>query len=225
MRAALSIMVVTKGEQCVLPMIREMGDLALELGAEWVIGLDGEEALAVAMLEGWGDIAKLVVVRSAGYLESVHDTVLSVCGGDYVLRLDDDETCSMELRGWLARKGYATHRHWRFPRQHLWESTEQYIVHPNLWPDDQTRLSQREFAGGRTAIHCVSPFGKGIRAPGTILHHKFLIRPLAERIAIAARYEAVRKGAGTGKFLVFATPELAIEHLDVRPVAENVIHA
>jgi hypothetical protein len=221
----LSLFCVTKGEACVLPLLREQMELAVELGCEWVLGLDGPDALACAFIEDFGKVAKLVAVHSDGYLESVHDTVLAACGGDYVFRLDDDETPSMELRAWLARKGYTAHRHWRFPRQHLWETPQQFIANAPLWPDDQTRLSARQFAGGRTTVHAASPFGKGIRGQGTILHHKFLLRDLAERVAIAARYEAVKPGAGTGKFLAFAAPELAIPSLDLRAVAENAVVA
>jgi hypothetical protein len=225
MADALTILCVTRGEACVLPLLRQMGDLALELGAEWVLGLDGEAALAVAIEEDFGRIAKLVAVQSDGYLESVHDTVLAAAGGDYVFRLDDDESCSEELRHWLTRKAYTTHRQWSFPRQHLWATPGQFLVHPILWPDYQTRLSQRAYAGGRTTIHCPSPFGKGVKATATILHHKFLIRPVEERALIAGNYEMVKPGAGTGKFQVFATPEWILPQLDVRPVAETTVRA
>ena len=208
-----------------MPLLHEQRELAQEFGAEWVLGLDGEDALAAAFVEGFSDVAKLVAVHSDGYLESVHDHVLGACSGEYVFRLDDDESVSIELRAWLARKGYTAHRHWRFPRQHLWGSTEQFLANAPLWPDDQTRLSARQFAGGRNTVHAASPFGRGIRGPGTILHHKFLLRDLDERIGIAARYEAIRPGAGTGKFLAFATPELALKSLDLRPVAENAVIA
>jgi hypothetical protein len=55
-----------------------------------------------------------------------------------------------------------------------------------------------------------------------IVHYKFVVRSLAERQDLALRYEAVRAGAGYGPYQAYTLPELALERLDVRSVADGI---
>jgi hypothetical protein len=158
---------------------------------------------------------RFLPIASQGYIESVLDEALTACRGEYILRLDDDETLSPRAVRWLGDGGYREADHWKWPRAHLWGSPARYIPAAPLWPDWQTRLSVREKAGGRGVIHAGSPFGGGEEAPGAILHWKFLVRDRASRRAILDRYETIQPGAGTG-FLPFHLPEEAwAERADV----------
>jgi len=196
---------VTKAEPFAIRFLNDAGTLAEQLGAQFVIGADGPDALdtVIRQVEKPGTI---IGVHSAGYLESVHDDVLRVCRGEYVLRLDDDESCSHAMQCWLANGEYLQHDLWKFPRAHLWIDETRYIVNRALFPDHQTRLGTKEKMGGRTTIHCGSPFGGGEEAPVLLLHHKFLVKPLEERRAIVERYDRIAAGAGSA-FRVFSVPE------------------
>ncbi len=209
----LSIMCVTKAEPFAIPFLQQMATLASNLDAELIVGLDGawDDDHPTEVLGRWFDlglpcIGGVFAVQSQGYLESVHDDLLRYCSGRYVLRLDDDERVSESMAAWLAFGEYRAEPHWKFPRAHLWGSPDRYIVNSPLWPDHQTRLSVREMAGGRTSIHCGSPFGGGAEAPVVIQHHKFLVKPLEERRAIVERYNRIQPGAGDA-FLAFSVPE------------------
>jgi hypothetical protein len=196
---SLSIFTVTKAEPHAERFLREMIDLSGQLGAEFLIGCDGFGAMTEVV--DWfhrhgGPEPHIVLAESDGYLESVHDAVLAETTGDYVLRLDDDESVSLAMERWLAAKSYEADDHWCFARAHLWGDARTMLVTPHLWPDWQTRLSVRAKAGGRNVIHGGSPWGAGRQAPGVLLHHKFLVRTRAEREAIADRYDAIRPGAG-----------------------------
>jgi hypothetical protein len=198
----LSILCVTRFERHALPFIADMASLAKDLDAEFVLAADGArpyQSLNALGYQPWR-------VASTGYVESVLDDALALCQGDYVLRLDDDERCSAGMRRWLVNGGYLSARHWRFARAHLWRDTRHVLVTPHLWPDVQTRLSLRNMAGGRSAIHSGSPHGGGTDAPCSIEHHKFLVKSLEERREIIARYDSIQPGAGS-QFRAFSCPE------------------
>lgn len=201
---SLSIFCVTKAEPHAGAFLEEMRLLSLALGSQFVIGADGPDAERV--LRDLGFRRHLIRVDSAGYLESVHDQVLGACTGDYVLRLDDDERCSPAMLLWLRNEGYRIDHHWHFARAAMWTPAT-LLVTDKLWPDPQTRLSLNGMAGGRDHIHAGSPYGQGTQAPGVIEHYNFILRPLAERRLKAARYEAIKPGAGSGGMLPFIVPE------------------
>lgn len=200
----LSILCVTKAEPFTPPFLYDLVQLGQQIGAQVVFAADGPEA--VQRLTGLAGV-KIVPVQSRGFLESVLDTAVEACDGEYVLRLDDDEKCSPAMKGWLERESYTAAPHWKFARAHLWHSAMFCIMEAPLWPDHQTRLSLKHLAGGRRSIHAGSPFGGGRLAPVIIEHHKFLVKSYKERAAIAARYDSFGIGLGTGGFLPFNLPE------------------
>lgn len=196
----LSILCVTKAESCVLPCLRQLEIVAGYVGAEMVMVLDGvDEYLGQALPR----------VDSRGYIESVLDQAIAHTTRSYVFRIDDDESMPTSLISWLYNGGYRAAPHWKFSRAHLWGSEARFITNPPLWPDHQTRLSIRAMAGDRHTVHCGSPHGGGDLAPAPLLHHKFLVRGLDDRLGIVDRYEQAQAGAGYN-FSVFSTPELVL---------------
>lgn len=213
----LSILTVSQGKPFAFPFLDFFRESAAALKAELVVVADGAQA-AGAMREHGIPVAR--TVSSKGYIESVLDAAVETCSREYILRLDDDETFSWPMFRWLESAEFVTHDHWKFPRAHLWGNPETFIMHPQLWPDHQTRLSVRAKSGGRTTVHAGSPHGGGEVAPVVIKHHKFLIKTREEREAIAAGYDRVHPGYGTGGMLAFSLPEDAITAMDLRPLTE-----
>jgi hypothetical protein len=204
---SLSILCVTQAEPYADRFIDDMAVLANTLNAEFVVLAD--RMPRGCWLEHHPGFDKLVHCESQGYLESVLEQGVAECGGDYILRLDDDERCSEEMATWLKLRKYEHAEHWKFNRLHLWNDERHCLRTPQLWPDVQTRLSIKSKSGGRTSIHTGSPFGGGDIAHVSIEHHKFLVKTFEERKAIAARYDAVQPGTGTGGMMAFNLPEIA----------------
>lgn len=212
----LSILCVTQYQSYSLPFLTELDAITRlynrmsgQRAAELVILADGVQAaegLAESAIE-----AKIVTVHSHGYLESVLETGVSVCQGDYIFRVDDDESCSTALISWLMNSKFLAADHWKFPRLHLWGNTRQVIMTPHLFPDHQTRLSVKAKSGGRHTVHAGSPFGGGEIAPCAILHHKFLVKSYDQRLAIAQTYDRFGEGYGTGSMAPFSLPERAYD--------------
>lgn len=198
----LSILCVTKAEKFALEMLVRMREQANLLEAELVIVQDGET------LADWVKplADNYALVRGKGYIESVLDMAIDVTSGAYVLRMDDDESISPEMMSWLLHGKYKSGDHWAFPRKHLWQDGY-YIASQPLYPDLQTRLSTREKSGGRHGVHDGSPYGTGKVADVSIWHHKFRLRNLPERRKIAAKYDQLREGGGTGLWHAFNLPE------------------
>lgn len=215
MKTGLSILTITKAEPFAERFLASMNRLSVSLNAQHVVAADGQEAAKTLLNMTWLRLPLIIVVNSKGYLESVHDDALIYCDGEYVLRLDDDERCSPAMIDWLLREEYRKADHWKFPRAHLWKDTSTVMLTPQLWPDHQTRCSKYALAGGRTWIHCGSPFGGGEEAPCVIEHHKFLVKSFEERQAIANRYDQISRGAGSSGMLAFQLPEAAYADQDV----------
>jgi len=190
----LSILIITKGEQHAHEFCRRARSLATLTGAELVIVGDGKQGQAMAMR--YADLA--CIMYSAGYLESIYHAAVQKCGRDYVFRLDDDEAASSALIAWLQEGKYLDAELWAFPRCNLWGDRDHFIADHPLWPDLQTRLGKKGLMGGRYNIHDGATHGTGRIAPVAIEHYKFVIKDRAEREAIAANYDRVRPGAGTG---------------------------
>lgn len=205
----LSILCVTKAEDCVLDLLHKLEMDALYLSAEFVLVADGEEAHRKLTHSGFDRLAKgsnIPIVHSKGYIESVLDEAVEYTTRDYILRIDDDESTSPPMLEWLLSGVWASHDNWTFPRAHLWGDDGHYISNSPLWPDYQTRLSVKAKSGGRLAIHAPSPYGAGEIAPVPILHHKFLVRSYQDRVRILDGYEHMQEGAGKG-FISFSLPE------------------
>lgn len=182
----LTVLCVTAGGSYGWEFISEMEELADDLVASFV-EYDGSEAT---------------------HLEQILDDAVAKCDDGYILRLDDDERVSNGMYQWLLAHRYEEADHWAFPRANLYPD-EEHRAGGILWPDLQTRLSVKEKSGGRNRIHVGSPFGTGEVAPVVIEHHKFLVRPLMDRIAQAREYERILVGAGRSKeYGPFQTPEL-----------------
>jgi hypothetical protein len=192
----LSILCVTRAHPVNVGCIERLMDLALLCkDSELVLAADGEEA--GRDLRYLDRLARVVHVRSRGYVESVLDEALDACQGEYVLRLDDDEQASVAMAAWLALENFVEADHWRFPRAWLWPDRRHYILAPPHWPDEQTRLSVRSKAGGRTYIHAGSPHGPGTLAPVAIEHHKLLLHSKETRRDLVAHYDSILAGSGT----------------------------
>jgi hypothetical protein len=199
----LTVLMVTRGDPHARRFVEYAQHLADRLGCWFLLGCDGEAALELAdAVACWR-----LPVSSNGAIESVLDTCVAACSSGYVLRLDDDESCSPELADWLVSREWETHDHWAFPRRNLFPDESSFITSDPLWPDCQTRLSVRAKAGGRTAVHAGSPYGTGRVCPHPIDHHKYIVRDQHERAAIADRYERIQPGAGTGHYRLFSLPE------------------
>jgi hypothetical protein len=208
----LTVLCVTKAEPHAEPFVAAMLKLAQACDAELVVAADGFDAFETVL--SWDDVAdeaELVAVHSKGFLESVLDYALESVRGDWVLRLDDDERVNAPLGAWLQERAFVRSPVWSFRRLNLWGDADHALCDKTglLWPDPQTRLTDRALAGGRKAIHAASPHGQGVWAPQpcALEHHKFLVKSLEERRAIATKYEALQPGAGSGVFLPFSVPE------------------
>ena len=201
---SLSILCVSKAEPFALPFLSSMVHLGEAVDADVVFAADGWPAYQILK-----DLrsTKVIKVESRGYVESVLNTALEHCDGDYILRLDDDEKASPSMVEWLKNREFESEPHWKFPRAHLWRDTSMFIAAAPLWPDHQTRLSVQSMAGGRTTVHAGSPFGGGEEALVVLEHHKFLVKSTQERRTIAERYDRVHPGYGTGGMLAFNLPE------------------
>lgn len=190
----LSILCVSRLEPEVCDLLSRLYDQSVTIGAEFVLVVDVSEDKSSFTY----DLSHLPpitgFVKSSGYIESVLDEALTYTHGEYILRIDDDESLSEGLVDWLKREQYRSHDHWRFPRPHLWQDEDHYLTSLYLYPDYQTRLSVRSKSGGRTSLHARSPFGSGVLAPYLIYHHRFLVRSVEQRRETARKYELLEKG-------------------------------
>lgn len=218
----LSILCITKAEPHAWPHLQHLAQVAEKVGAQLVVMADGKTAAQAILARGYGRRGNVGVAQSKGYLESLLDDAVALCAGRYVLRMDDDESCTPAMVDWLEAGAYQAEPHWKFPRAHLWGDGTRFVMDAPLWPDHQTRLSLRERSGGRRTIHAGSPFGGGAEAPVLIAHHKFLAKPAAERRAIAERYDRIAGiGHGTGSMLAFSVPEDVYTQVTLCPIGDG----
>jgi hypothetical protein len=216
----LTILCITKAEPHSFDFLEYMAEACDELQASFVVVADGSEACS-RVYEA--DIAYDLLRQfdSLGYLESIHDAALSLCPEGYVLRLDDDEYIGPAFVEWLKGGFYKSEPLWKFARAHVWTcgEDEMIITNPPLWPDHQTRLGKKQYMGGRTHIHCGSPYGGGAEAPVYIEHHQFIVRTREEREEKVRRYDSIAPGHGTS-FRLFSVPE-EIEDLRLVPLGNG----
>ena len=194
----LTVCCVSRGDEKSLPFLRKMRDWCDRTNSEFLLAIDGADVPEFS--------STCIKVRSLGYIESVLDSVIDHCSGDYIFRLDDDEFFSDKLSNWLEQnKSNFEDDVYSFSRFNLWKNEDYFI--PGLYPDTQIRLTTKEKAKGRNKIHNISPYGFGTTLHLPILHYKFLIRSYEERKEIAEKYESVSTGAGFGDYLVYNLPE------------------
>jgi hypothetical protein len=121
------------------------------------------------------------------------------CGGDWILKLDDDEVPSRRLLQGLREAADPLVTHVWFPRRCLFESDDRYLDGPPWVPDFQLRLSVNDdrlvrFPGVlHVPIGVVGP----ARYVDDPIYHLALLRPRQERERKAAAYERERPGLRT----------------------------
>lgn len=188
----LSLLVVTRADPETHIYTRGLERLARGFGAEYVLAVDGDAD---------PPCDSDVLVRVGGgprtYLGAVLNDAIPACNGQYILRLDDDESVSIALLRWLAdwMAGRVEHvQQYIFPRLNLWGDERHALAGFHYYPDWQGRLSTPDLAR-RSRIH--EPWSGDARpVDAAILHHYFLLHDadaLAERARIA---EAIEPGAG-----------------------------
>lgn len=221
----LSILCVTRGEAHAWRFLQAMLATAKAIVSasvpevEVVFAADGpeaERALEAPRYVGF-TIAR---VDSAGYMESVLDPAVERCSGDYILRIDDDERCSPAMVEWLKSGAWSSEPAWAFATAALWGDDQHVLTMPELWPQYHTRLTVKARAGGRSRIHAPDSRGRGAIAPVILEHHKFLVKSLEERAAIAERYNRIQPGAGKPQH---STPELAYDTLTLAPLGDGTL--
>jgi hypothetical protein len=210
---SLSIACVTQSAPHARPFLEGMATVARSIGAQFVLAVDGGPCDVQADVTVW--------VQSRGFLESVLDEAVWRCGGDYVLRLDDDERCSPAMVAWLLSGAWRASAAWKFATAGLWGTAQDVLVMPELWPQYHVRLTTKALAAGQTRIHQRHRADAQARvAPCVLEHHKFLVKSLDERKAIRQRYERVQPGAGKA---CHSVPELAYEALVVAPLGDGTL--
>lgn len=210
---SLSILCVTNNQhQDVARHILRMHNLAVFVGAEFVLGLD---RVGAKDAEFYRETANKTLELCADKLqEDVLDQAVAACSGDWVLRLDDDELVSEALEVWLSKKRYETGNLFAFPRIYLYPDDQHYLTNPGMYPDLQTRLGRKSLMFGVNYVHAGNPNGTGTVIPYAIEHHNLLVKTRAEREAILARYESLRPGAGTvSHYARYNVPELFYQEL------------
>ena len=206
----LSILTVTRAEPHTARFLRHFRAVADMLSAELVVAVD-----RAPRPDCHAD--RYVAVEASGAIEDVLVQAHAACSGDYVLRMDDDETlCPMAilaLSKWCSVESDS--KLYAFRRANLWGDQWHAISSGSLFPDPQSRLMPRE-RETRTSVH--EGFSFDGLFPGLILHHKFLIKSHAERAMVAARYESKKAGCGSGHYLQFSVPEDCFRQIETFPV-------
>ncbi len=214
----LSIVCITNGESHVMPFLLKMRHAADEIGAELVIGADGEEAMRLAQ----NVTNRIVTVKSKGYIESILNRVMAAAEGVWILRIDDDEEISPALLSWLKKKSYRSSPLWRIPTMALWENSDQFVVTKPLWPDVHLRLTTWQYRlGWDPKPHAPAPHHTDDIAPGAFLHYKYLLHDYDERKKVADHYESISSGAGHGIHKVFTLPEDVYQRLELMQVNDG----
>jgi hypothetical protein len=190
--------------------IEKFARLVAELpDTELVIAVDRAPTALIAE----SDLVHAISVESQGYIESVLDEGINACRGEYVLRMDDDEVITPAMSMWLHERLYEAHPAWKFATANMWQDDKSFIFNAPLWPDHHDRLALKQYAGGRGKTPHAGAVYPGVLAPVVFEHHKFLVKSYDERVQIAARYDAIGQGLGTGGMTAFTLPERAFDSL------------
>lgn len=179
----LSVLVVSEGRPEAWPFIGEAEQLAVSLGAEFVLALDTHDWADTLTRDQLGAIRvdsktkRVVFVDShgAGYWAACANQGFDACRRRYVFRLDDDERASPGLVAWLrewVRHSTAADQY-TFNRAALWPDADHRIDAPPWWPDPQMRLALRERCY-RSTLH--EPWtGEVVTVPHEIEHHTYIV--------------------------------------------------
>lgn len=216
----LSIICMSRGGEDAIPFLTELAVKASSIGAEFLMGFDNEGDSRRFL--HWS-MSVVVPMQTRGYIESSLNDLAHHAKGDWILRIDDDETITPAMLKWLERRAYLGHPAWSFPTAALWETNDKFITTPPFWPDTHVRLTHRSMATDWPD----EPHGKpkwvnqARRAPVAIAHHKFLVKSYEERRAIADKYESKLEGGGHGRRLVYNCPEDVLETLTLYPLGDG----
>ena len=214
---SLSIICVTKWEGRAPIFIRAMETAAKVLGADFLVGIDRDDfPLDVGT-------TRALLIHTNGYVEGGLNQLARRAQGQFILRLDDDESISPLMLEWLRERRYMGYPAWAFPTAALWGDEEYFITTPPFWPDTHIRLTAWHLA----ADWPDEPHGKpkwerqAKIAPVAIRHHKFLVKNYEQRKAIADTYESKLEGGGHGRRMVFNCPENVLTQLTISSVGEG----
>lgn len=190
MRPSLSIVCVTSADPVVRPFLERFRAVADNLGAELILGTHGAPATLYAQGLGYDHIDV-----QGSYFEELVDPVIQACSGDYVLRVDDDESISSGMLEWLLEGEWFRRDSWFFSRRHLWPDALHCLAKQPYFPDFQARLSVKRQARRPVKIHAAHAY-PAYRAPAGVYldHWVFLLRSREERRAMTAKYETIRTG-------------------------------
>lgn len=177
---SISVLCVTRGERHTPRFLQHFALVASFLRAELVIARDRCDIVVAG--------AKTIDVDCSvcPTCETVLEESVAACSGDWILRLDDDETVSLAMLGCLLAADLSGYEAVGFPRAHLWGDERTMLTNPDYWPDTQMRFSKREWAVRRT-LHEGAPRMDCV-APGCLLHHVYLVRDREARRETAERY-------------------------------------
>jgi len=214
----LSVCCLTRG-----PTARVAAQLALlrDVATEIVVALD--TSVGTELAAPLAEVADVLVHYP--YVDPVDRPVgwvHSLCGGDWILWVDDDEIPSAALvralRG-IPRETAVTHCF--VPRRTLWRDPASVLAGPPWVPDFQLRLVQNDprlvwFPGiTHWPIQAIGPH-RYLDAP--LYHTDLLLSPVEQRRAKVRRYEAIVSGkrvAGLpmndAYFLPEDRPEVALD--------------
>ncbi len=180
----LSIVCVSEGRPRAERFFEHFRDVANDLGAELVIGIDMKDPNnldGMRLAQKFADT--LVIVKSEGFVESVINDVVAAAHGRWIFVLDDDEMLSHALWEWLRNRGYidGVTQMWEFPTAAVWPTSMTFLTDEKHWPDIHTRLMTWRFAEWNPTPHGGHRYGRGILCPAAIVHYRYLVKPLDER--------------------------------------------
>lgn len=150
------------------------------------------------------------------------------CGGDWILKLDDDEVPSAAFLEGLRAAADPSVTHVWFPRRWLFGGAGAYLDARPWVPDFQLRLSVNDsrlvrFPGVlHVPIEVVGP----ARYSETPIYHLEVLRPRAERELKVRDYERERPGLRAGGLAfnhAFYLPELSDPPLAQTPAEDRVL--
>jgi hypothetical protein len=205
----LSLLCVTRGEKHTPRFFGHFSLLANLLRAELVIGCDRCDVDVPDAKKVHLDASSCPVV------ETILEEAVSHCSGEYVLRLDDDETVSLAMAGYLMAGDWQKHEAIGFPRAHLWVNESIMLTDAHWWPDVQMRLSLKKHAV-RKFVHEGAP-RLDVVVGGALLHHLWLVRTREERLETCRRYHAAANQAMPENPTVWPTDhghELAVAYVN-----------
>jgi hypothetical protein len=202
----ISLLVVSKCEPHTDRFFTHYRAVADMLGIPWVLGCDRCSPPPCFKAD------KVFSVCCKTTVEDVLILAFRQCETEWVLRLDDDETLSLQALSWLykwlqppSQRSAKAMKAIAFHRANLWGGESLRLAEPGLYPDVQVRLVRRDHEN-RTRLH--EGLDCDLVAPVDLLHYKFLIRSYEDRVKIADAYESTWKGAGYGPdYMKFNLPE------------------